>query len=402
MGDPLWVDGDGTLRDPASCFVVPLHIVHDLVGVDVAVVVGDGDRVWMEVERTRTERADHKIVSLEGLVDRWRHVEHACDWGEVVDVEAVGVVAPVPTNHFEWVVWVDVGVHSVACFDSDFELALLVVCEWVVFVFKRDAEVTLAIRRVLEELRGFLRDVSRRGHDVAGVAGLERDELPEGHFCLRVTTEVVVVRAVVWSVVEDHFVDHAFGHDDVVFGAELECSEHGGEGARPEVDEDALVALPVLEVVVHLLVGLADGHFDIAVPEEDYAAFDGITAAFGFLGHHMVHAHRVDVHILLFGGVQRFPSGDLGRWMDVVHDAAGSDEAFGAEEFFGVEGAVWTTELGVAFLWELPHRHVIRHRKSTSFFPSGVLLTSPGGRCHGISAGVLCDPDRRDSHQLLR
>ena len=139
------------------------------------------------------------------------------------------------------------------------------------------------------------------------------------------------------------------------------------------MDEEALVALPVFEMVVHLFVGLADGHLNIAVPKEDHSAFDRIAPAFGFLGHHMVHAHCVDIDILLLGGVQRLPSGDLCRWMDVVHDAAGSDEALGAEEFFGIERTIWTTELCVAFLWELPHRHVIRHRKSTSFFPSGVL-----------------------------
>jgi hypothetical protein len=40
-------------------------------------------------------------------------------------------------------------------------------------------------------------------------------------------------------------------------------------GARAVVDEQALVALPVLEVVLHLLGRVADAHLDVGVAEED-------------------------------------------------------------------------------------------------------------------------------------
>ncbi len=225
------MERDRARADAAPGLVVAFYIVHDLVGVDVGVVVGDDDRVWMRVECSWAERADDEVEPLEGQVDRGRHVELAGDGGEVSDVEAVGVVAAVPAHDFERVVWVDIGVDGVACLDADFELALFVVCEWVVFVLEGDAEVAFAVGGVLEELCCFLGDVTRWRGDVAGVAGLEAEELAQGHVCFGMAAEVIVVRAVVWAIVEYDFVDDTLGEDDVVLGAKLERAKHGVDGA---------------------------------------------------------------------------------------------------------------------------------------------------------------------------
>src|ERR1051325_8178838 len=60
------------------------------------------------------------------------------------------------------------------------------------------------------------------------------------------------VRAVL-ALVPDDRVDHALRYDQVVLGPELERAHHRVAGAAAVVDEVALVALAVLEVVRHLL-----------------------------------------------------------------------------------------------------------------------------------------------------
>ncbi len=136
------------------------------------------------------------------------------------------------------------------------------------------------------------------------------------------------------------------------------------------MDEQEFVALSVLVVVGHLGFWLAESHLDVGVPVENDASCDGVAMGFGFLRFDMLEAEGVGFDILWFGGVEFFPTDDLGRGMDVVHGGRRAGEAFGAEDFFGVEGSVWSAELGVAFFGHLAHGHVIRHRKSTSFFPS--------------------------------
>tara|TARA_E500000305_G_scaffold16495_1_gene12172 strand:- start:85 stop:342 length:258 start_codon:yes stop_codon:yes gene_type:complete len=82
----------------------------------------------------------------------WGQVKLASDWREIVDVKAVRVVTAVPTNDLEWVVGIDVRVNRVQGLDPDFELALLVVREWVIFVLEGDSQVSLAVRGVFKEL----------------------------------------------------------------------------------------------------------------------------------------------------------------------------------------------------------------------------------------------------------
>ncbi len=152
MRNSLRVHADRSLRDPPAGFVVPLHIVHDLVRVDVAVVVWHRDRFGVEIQRSGAERTDHEVVPLKCLMYGWGQVKLASDWREIVDVKAVRVVTAVPTNDLEWVVGIDVRVNRVQGLDPDFELALLVVREWVIFVLEGDSQVSLAVRGVFKEL----------------------------------------------------------------------------------------------------------------------------------------------------------------------------------------------------------------------------------------------------------
>ncbi len=222
-----------------------------------------------------------------------------------------------------------VAVHAVAGLDPHLELARLVVGQRQL----RRPEVALAVGGVLQELRALLGDVPRRGKDVRAVGGLDDHESRAGLARL--------------GLVEDHLVDGPFGDDDVVLLPELQGSEHRVHGARSVVHEDALVALAVLVVVVHRLGGHADGHLAVGVAEEHHATGDGITL--GLCRHRLEvpHPHRVRLDVLRLRRVERLPSRDLGRGVDVIQRRRGAHEPLGAEDLLGVQGPVRAAELDV-------------------------------------------------------
>ena len=145
VGNALRMQRKRTDFDSLARLVVALDIVEDLVGIEVGVVVGNHDRQRMKIERARAERTDDEVVRLEGLM-RWRrHVVLANDWAEIVDVEAVRVVATVPADNIKRVVVVHVRVHLIAALDAHFERALLVESHR----HFRQTQVALAVGRVL-------------------------------------------------------------------------------------------------------------------------------------------------------------------------------------------------------------------------------------------------------------
>ena len=107
---PAGVQGDRALADAGALagLVVAVDVEHDLVGVDVGVVVGHRDRQRVVVDLARHEVADHEVVALEDLVHRRRLVDAAGDRLEVGDVEGVGVEAAVPADDVERVLRDDV------------------------------------------------------------------------------------------------------------------------------------------------------------------------------------------------------------------------------------------------------------------------------------------------------
>ena len=156
MRDALGMCGQGTHFDALSCFVVTGHVVEHFVGVQIGVVVWNLDGFLMEVQRAGAEGANHKVVGFKGLVGRGGHVVLAHNRTEVINVEGVRVVAPIPAHNIQWVVVVDVFVDAVSGFDAHFELPGLVKSQRKF----RTAQVTFAIRRVFEELAGLLRNVA--------------------------------------------------------------------------------------------------------------------------------------------------------------------------------------------------------------------------------------------------
>ncbi|KFK22380.1 hypothetical protein AALP_AAs73115U000100, partial [Arabis alpina] len=136
--------------------VVAADVEHDLVGVDVGVVVGHRDRLRVVVDLARAERADHEAARLEDLVHRRRLVDLAGDRHEVLDVERVGVEAAVPAHHVERVGGVgqpgadDAAGSVAAVLDQHLDVGRAVAVEQQ--RLGGAVQVALAVRRVLEQL----------------------------------------------------------------------------------------------------------------------------------------------------------------------------------------------------------------------------------------------------------
>src|SRR3954449_5015329 len=102
---PAGVQRDRALPDARALagLVVPVDVEHDLVGVDVGVVVGHRYRERVVVDLPGHEVADDEVLRLEDLVHRRRLMDAAGDRLEVGDVERVGVEAAVPAHDVEGV-----------------------------------------------------------------------------------------------------------------------------------------------------------------------------------------------------------------------------------------------------------------------------------------------------------
>jgi hypothetical protein len=94
--------------------VVAVGVEHDLLGLDVRVVVGERHRRLVPVEHPRRERADDEVRPLEGLVRGRREVEAPGARLEVHRVERVRVDVAVPAHDVERVAVQHVGLQPVA------------------------------------------------------------------------------------------------------------------------------------------------------------------------------------------------------------------------------------------------------------------------------------------------
>ena len=233
--------------------------------------------------------------------------------------------------------------NAVHGFDANLEVAHLVVCQR----HLRNAEVAFAVRGVLEELRRLLGDVPLRGQDVGGVCGLDAHE--------------PVRRGIGVAGIELHAVDGSLRDDHEVTWPERERSKHRVERAGSMVDVEALIALTVLEVIVHRLTWNADADFAVGVSKEHGAAGDGVTL--GRLVHaaKVPHPHDVGLDVIDLGRVLARPTGDLRGRVDVVHGGSGTVEALRSEDLFRVQHAIGAAELDVTFRGDLAECCVVGH-----------------------------------------
>ena len=132
------------------------------------------------------------------------------------------------------------------------------------------------------------------------------------------------------------------------------------------MDEDALVAHTVLVVVVHRLGGCAEAHFAIGVAEQYHSPSDRI--AFRLHRHRleMPHPHRVGLDVLGLRRIERLPTGDLRRRMDVVQRGGGPNESLCAKDLLGIQRTVGATKLNVPLGRQLTELEVVGHGACSS------------------------------------
>src|SRR5690349_23266025 len=88
-------------------------------------IVGCRDALGVIVKQSRYERADHKVMCLEGLMHRRRLMDSSGDRLEVFNVEDPWVEIAIPTHHVERMVIQKMLAKSVPYLDANFKFAAL-------------------------------------------------------------------------------------------------------------------------------------------------------------------------------------------------------------------------------------------------------------------------------------
>lgn len=199
MDNARWVQGHEAFFDVVARHEITIYVVQYLIRIDVAVVVGRGNGVWVIVIEARHEGADHEVVGLKGLVNGGRHVNATSQWLEVIRAEDVREVVSIPADHVKWVAAVSNVMQDTILFHFDQEIAEFIMCLQVL----RKAQVALAEWRVLQELANLV-------HVVLGESN-RREALCD--------EEAVVLT------VEVHLVNESARDDDVIVWLELELTQ---------------------------------------------------------------------------------------------------------------------------------------------------------------------------------
>src|ERR1019366_6847881 len=147
MRQPADVMRERTLADAATGRVVALDVVQHLIRVEVAVVIGEVDRVGVPVELARDERADQQVGGLERLMDRWWYMKTTRAGLEVMNVERDRIDCPVPSDDVERMMVEHIAAHMVGALEPDLRRSLRAALECVGAV-----KIPLAERRELREL----------------------------------------------------------------------------------------------------------------------------------------------------------------------------------------------------------------------------------------------------------
>src|SRR5688500_13321669 len=146
VGDACGVKGHHAPGDIFTAHKIAIHIIQQLITVDIAVVIRCGDRLRMIVEQPGAKRTDNIIVSFKGLVHRRWLVHAPGDGFEVVDTESKRVTTAIPPYHIKRMMPVmdPIDPRLLFCFDQ--EIARLVERLQVL----RSTDITLAKGSMLE------------------------------------------------------------------------------------------------------------------------------------------------------------------------------------------------------------------------------------------------------------
>src|SRR5690349_13019523 len=120
----LWPVGNTTRMQCNRCFFdaaptakVAIDIVEHLIAIDIAMVVRDRHRQWMIIQLSWHKRANHKVRSLERLMDRRWLMYTSRNWFEIVNIQDPGIGATIPTHHIQGMMRIPIAGHRIPNFD---------------------------------------------------------------------------------------------------------------------------------------------------------------------------------------------------------------------------------------------------------------------------------------------
>ena len=331
------VQGHHAFFHVLSAHEFTFYVVENLIGVDIAVVVGGRNGLRMVVKKTGAETADHKSTAGECLVNRWWLVNPTGDRLKVVDGKCIWEEEPVPTDKVEGVGLVDKIKEVVLLLDLHREGTLFINRFQVLGL----AEITLTEGRVLGELAEFIPVAA--GSDQR-IGGFDKEN------------------AVV-SGVEFHLVNGSPWDDEVIAGREGELAKAAVQGAGTFVDEQHLVGLGILvEVILHRLLWSCHSDRTIVVDEKDLAAVEEVCLRSN-IETEVGPVFDIDIGDHLGAYIDAFTNRFYqGRRIEVIDVRVDIGKSLGTDQFFRIEGAIRLPELRMALMWDLAQLIIMRHR----------------------------------------
>ncbi len=128
MRDPARMQGDHPLCHVLPAHEVTIHIIQQLIAVDIAVVVGGGYCPGMIVEQSWTKRTYYKVMPLESLVHRRRLMYPPGYRLEIMNAEGKWITAAIPADHIERMMPVMNGIDPAPLLRPDQEIPFLILC----------------------------------------------------------------------------------------------------------------------------------------------------------------------------------------------------------------------------------------------------------------------------------
>jgi hypothetical protein len=117
--------------------------------------------------------------------------------------------------------------------------------------------------------------------------------------------------------------------------------------AAAVVDEQALIAVSVLEKSRHLFGNVDLVPFKIAITHQALSTADSISFRLETLRLQVEVAKRLVRQVFWRARTHVLKPADFGRWIDMIQRGHGAAKTVGAKKLFGIESAVRFSELNV-------------------------------------------------------
>lgn len=326
VGDAAGVEGEGGFLDTTTAAETTTDVIENLVGLDIAMGVGNLDRQGMGIEQTRGEGTDHESSGFESLVDRRGLMAGAGDRFEIVRVEGVGINKTIPANHIKRVLRQPVSAEAGPIANQDRHIFFLVDDQGIRWPMK----IAFAVRRSEPNLAIGV-EIAWRQDNI--VTRLDHQEI-------RIHTRIKFdgVGGGVWD-------------DDVVVLLKRENTKQRQQSSRPFMDKEDLIGTGV---AVKFLLGDCRSTAtdeDIGIEKQRDPPADGISLPDHVSGLEMMMTQNLLGNRFEIERPGGFDLANPSRWPKVIGNAVGSPKASGCDDFFVIDSLI-------AIAWMIGQRNV--------------------------------------------